>query len=72
MNVFELAPAQILFLRQPSKVKVNEILEATVQDLILKKIVRVEKIQSFPNPRSKKNATIFYAEKGTFIRRLYP
>jgi hypothetical protein len=60
----ELAPAQILFLQKPSKVKVYEIMEATVQDLILRGIIRFEKIQSYPNSRSKKPQKYFMLMKG--------
>jgi hypothetical protein len=60
----ELFPAQIIYLQAPKKVHVHDVIAAILQDLTLRKVLRVVKINSFPNDRSKKTQKYFMFVKG--------
>ncbi|MFA6404187.1 MAG: hypothetical protein WCX31_21565 [Salinivirgaceae bacterium] len=60
----ELLPAQIIYLQAPKKVHVHDVIAAILQDLTLRRILKVIKINSFPNDRSKKTQKYFMFTKG--------
>ncbi len=60
----DLFPAQVLFLQKPKKLKVPELFSAILQDLTLRKVLNLEKINSFPTERSKKTQKYFFFNKG--------
>lgn len=64
MENVELFPAQLIFLRSPKKIKVDEIFSYILQDLTLKRVLNLQKIQSFPNERSRKTQKYFMFVKG--------
>ncbi len=60
----DLLPAQILFLQNPSKIRINEVIGAIFKDLTLRGVLNVVKIKSFPNNRSRKTQKYFRFAKG--------
>lgn len=55
----ELSPVQIMYLKSPSKFKIDEALGYVIKDLVLRRVFAVEKFQSFPNDRSRKTQKYF-------------
>ncbi|PKP12051.1 MAG: hypothetical protein CVU09_00710 [Bacteroidetes bacterium HGW-Bacteroidetes-4] len=60
----ELFPVQVLFLRAPKKVHIQEILAVLLKDLTVRRILKVVKLDSFPNSRSKKTQRYSMIYKG--------
>lgn len=64
MFTTELSPAQVMFLYTPSKIGVHEVLGYILRDLTLRRVLNVQKINSFPNDRSRKTQKYFMIIKG--------
>ncbi len=61
----DLLPAQIIFLQNPSRIRVNEIIGAILRDLTLRRVLNVVKITSYPTDRSRKKQKYFRFAKGS-------
>lgn len=65
MNIiFELSPAETLLLRDSGAAKLKDLLKFTFLDLLLKKIIRLEKVQRKSHPRDKYIGTYTYVVVG--------
>lgn len=60
----ELSPVQVMFLKLPSKISIHDVLSYILRDLTLRRILSVEKINSYPNDRSRKTQKYFMLTKG--------
>lgn len=60
----ELFAAQLIFLRKPSKVTVSEMFAIVFQDLTLKRVLNLQKLNNYPTERSKKTQKYFMFTKG--------
>lgn len=60
----ELSPVQVMFLKSPSKIAVQEVLSYILRDLTLRRVLRVDKINSYPNDRSRKTQKYFMIVRG--------
>lgn len=60
----ELFPAQVFYLMAPKKVNIHEIFSIILRDLTIRNVIRVAKVNSFPNNRSKKTQKYFRFVKG--------
>lgn len=59
-----LFPVQVLFLRAPKKVHIQEVLAVLLKDLTVRRILKVVKIDSYPNARSRKTQKYSMIYKG--------
>lgn len=59
-----LFPVQVLYLRAPNKVHIQEVLAVLLKDLTVRRILKVVKIDSYPNARSKKTQRYSMIYKG--------
>jgi len=55
----ELSAVQVLFLQAPTKVGIDDMISAILRDLTLRRVLNVDKINSFPNDRSRKTQKYF-------------
>ena len=60
----ELYPAQILFLQEPSKISINEVFSIILRDLVLRRVLHLAKLKSYPTERSKKTQKYYRFIKG--------
>ncbi len=60
----ELLPVQLMYLRKPSKANIQRILSIVFQDLIIRRVLNLKIVDTFPNERSKKTQKYFMLEKG--------
>ncbi|HAM99523.1 MAG TPA: hypothetical protein DCQ26_13020 [Marinilabiliales bacterium] len=68
----ELFPAQVFYLLAPKKVHVHEVFATILRDLTLRNVIRVAKINSFPNDRSKKTQKYYRFIKGEAFKGYEP
>ncbi len=60
----ELLPVQLLYLQKPAKANIQSILSFVLQDLIIRRILNLKALDTFPNNRSKKTQKYFVLLKG--------
>jgi len=68
----ELLPVQLFYLQAPKKFHVDEMFDIILKDLTLRKILRVQKINSFPTERSKKTQKYYMFTKGELFEGYEP
>ncbi|MBI9069282.1 MAG: hypothetical protein JEZ09_18440 [Salinivirgaceae bacterium] len=59
----ELLPAQVVFLQNPKKLKINEALSFVIRDLIIRRVLTLHKKRIFPNDRSRKTQKYTHLSK---------
>lgn len=60
----ELFPAQVLFLQTPSKVSIEEVFSVILKDLVIRRVLNLVKLKSYPTERSTKTQKYFRFIKG--------
>ncbi|MDA3891764.1 MAG: hypothetical protein PF517_08890 [Salinivirgaceae bacterium] len=60
----DLAPVQVMFLKAPKKIGIDDVFSIILRDLTLRRILNVDKINCFPNDRSRKTQKYFMLVRG--------
>lgn len=61
----DLSVAELLVLHRPKKVKLADALSIVLKDLTIRRVIKVIKVKSYPNDRSRKTQKYFRFTKGT-------